>query len=315
MSSHRKRCHLIRKDVISFLYFCTVINLVRMWVLFAVLNPIAESFKNLFSKKAIRKDIDPLLVSWGNNFLPIVFSFPLLFLIDLKFSWDYFFALFMTGSINIFAIVLYMKALSEGDISEVIPMLSFTPLFLLITSPILVGEFPHFWGVIGIILIVIGSYLLNPKVAGGRYLDPFKNLVRRKGMRYMLIVAVIWSVSSNYDKVAIIHSSVWQHIFFVNLFVFTGTTTIVALTGKLKAEVIRCHKKDLLIVSLCTVGTFAFHMTALSMTLVAYVVTLKRASGMISVFMGHFFLDEPNVKERLLGSAIMFAGIALILLT
>lgn len=286
-----------------------------MWVIFALLNPFAESFKNLFSKKAIRKGVDPLLVSWGNNILPIVFSFPLLFFIDLKFSGEYFFALFMTGSINVLAVFLYMKALSEGDVSEVIPMLSFTPLFLLITSPILVGEFPHFWGIIGIILIVTGSYLLNPKIAGGHYLDPFKNLFRRKGMRYMLIVAVIWSVSSNFDKIAIMNSSVWQHIFFVNLYVFTGTTIVVSMKGRLRKEVIMCHKKDILTVSLFTVGTFAFHMTALSMTLVAYVVTLKRASGMISVFLGHFFLNEPNIRERMTGTVIMFIGIVLILLT
>jgi len=286
-----------------------------MWILFAVLNPVSESFKNLFSKKAIGAGVDPLLVSWGNNILPIVFSFPVLFFIDLKFSWEYFFALSVTGFINIFAVVLYMQALSEGDVSEVIPMLSFTPLFLLITSPILVGEFPHFWGVVGIILIVTGSYLLNPRVAEGGYLDPLKALFKRKGTRYMLIVAVIWSVSSNYDKIAVMHSSVWQHIFFVNVFVFTGTTVIVSLKGRLKKEAIMCHRKKILLVSLFTVGTFVFHMTALIMTLVAYVVTLKRASGMISVFLGHYFLNEPNIRERLLGTVIMFAGIALILLT
>lgn len=289
--------------------------MVNMWVIFALLNPLSESFKNLFSKKAILKGVDPLLVSWGNNILPVLFSFPILFFIELKFNQQYLFALFMTGSINVIAVVLYMKALSEGDVSEVIPMLSFTPLFLLVTSPVLVGEFPHFWGVVGIILIVCGSYLLNLNSRKGGYLAPIKGLIRNKGTRYMLIVAIIWSVSSNYDKIAIVNSSVWQHIFFANLFIFSCVTLITMFKKKLCYEAVKCHWKKLFFVSLFTTTTFVFHMTALSMTLVAYVVTLKRASGMISVLFGHLFLNEPHIRERMLGTIIMFIGIALILLT
>lgn len=56
------------------------------------------------------------------------------------------------------------------------------------------------------------------------------------------------------------------------------------------------------------------HMTAISMTLVAYVIALKRTAGMISVVFGFFFLNEQNIRERLLGSTIMFIGVLFIVL-
>ncbi len=68
-------------------------------------------------------------------------------------------------------------------------MLSFTPLFLVFISPLIVGEFPTAKGLIGIILIVVGSYLLNVNLKEKGILFPIKSLMKNKATRYMLIVA------------------------------------------------------------------------------------------------------------------------------
>ncbi|MCX6149020.1 MAG: EamA family transporter [Ignavibacteriales bacterium] len=286
-----------------------------MWLIFAGLNPFSEAFRNLFSKKASLNGVNPYMISWCNNILPILIFLPAFFFIELKLNSKFFFALTMTGTINVFASLLYMRAISEGDISEVVPMLSFTPLFLLLTSPILVGEFPKFWGVVGMVLIVIGSYLLNVNLKSRNILAPLKSLIVNKGTRYMLIVAVIWAVSANFDKISINNSSVIQHILFVNIFVFIGITIVVYFRGKLDFSQINHDRKNLVIMSLFTTTTYIFQMTALSLTLVAYVISLKRVSGMISVFLGHYILDEPHLQERLLGAFLMFCGVIFIVLS
>ena len=58
-----------------------------------------------------------------------------------------------------------------------------TPLFLLITSPIILGEFPGFLGVVGIVFIVAGSYVLHLKSHRNNFWDPFRCLIREKGLR------------------------------------------------------------------------------------------------------------------------------------
>lgn len=285
-----------------------------MWLLFAGLNPFSESFRNLYSKKASLKNVDPLMISWFNNLIPVIVFISTLFFIHLKFNFWFFFAMSISGIINIIATILYMKAISEGDISTVIPMLSFTPLFLLLTSPILVGEYPAFWGIVGIIFIVLGSYFLNVDLKSRNILAPLKSLIVNKGTRYMLIVAILWSISANYDKVSIMNSSVFQHITFVNIFIFSGITIVILISKKFKIDEIKKDPKDLILMSTFTATTYILHMTALSLAFVAYVVSIKRSSGVISVLFGHFILDEPHLRQRLLGSSLMLTGVFLIVL-
>ena len=280
-----------------------------MWLLFAGLNPFSESFRNLYSKKASLKNVDPLMISWFNNLIPVIVFISTLFFIHLKFNFWFFFAMSISGIINIIATILYMKAISEGDISTVIPMLSFTPLFLLLTSPILVGEYPAFWGIVGIIFIVLGSYFLNVDLKSRNILAPLKSLIVNKGTRYMLIVAILWSISANYDKVSIMNSSVFQHITFVNIFIFSGITIVILISKKFKIDEIKKDPKDLILMSTFTATTYILHMT-----FVAYVVSIKRSSGVISVLFGHFILDEPHLRQRLLGSSLMLTGVFLIVL-
>lgn len=285
-----------------------------MWVIFAILNPISEAFRSLFIKKASR-GVDPLIISWANNLIPLIIFLPFLFFIELKFSIEFWSAFAGTVIINIVALVLYMRALAEGEISKVMPMLSFTPLFLLATGPLMTGEFPNKWGLVGVILVVFGSYLLNINLKKRDILYPFKELLKNKGTRYMLAVSFIWSFSANFDKISIQNSSIFQHIALMNIFIFSALSIILKFSNKFNFKNIKSERKNLIFVSLFTTGAYVFHMTALSLTLVAYVVALKRMSGMLSVFLGYFFLKEENIKERLLGSSVMFAGVLLILLS
>ncbi len=285
-----------------------------MWILFATLNPLAEGFRSVFIKKS-SQSVDPLILAWGNYIIPILIFVPLIFFIDLKFNFQFFYAVAGSGIINLTAVILYMKAISEADISQVMPIMSFTPLFLLITSPIMVGEFPNELGLVGVLLVVAGSYLLNLSKKSAGLFAPFKALLKNKGTRYMLIVSFIWSLSANFDKLSIQASSIYQHIIFMNLFIFSGMTIILMTKRKFGKNEIGKNKWHILRISFFTAGAFFFHMNALALTLVAYVVALKRLSGVFSVFLGYFILNEPDLRERLLGAIVMFSGVILIVLS
>jgi uncharacterized membrane protein len=284
-----------------------------MWVIFAILNPFADAARSLFSKKA-SLNVDSLLVSWFNNLIPLLLFSPLLIFIDLKFSFNFFLALCISGTINIAAAILYHRAISKGDISAVIPMLSFTPLYLLLMSPVIVGEFPDSKGLAGVILIVSGSYLLNINLKEKNFFAPLKSLFINKGTRYMMIVAFIFSISANYDKMGIQASSIIQYIVFINLFVSIGTTVFLFSKNKFSIDSVKIEWKNLFLVGFITALSFIFHMVALSLTLVVYVIALKRTSGMISVGLGSLFLNEKHTKERIFGSFIMFCGVLLIII-
>jgi uncharacterized membrane protein len=285
-----------------------------MWLLFAGMVPIVDSLRNVTSKRASKR-VDSLLVSWFNNLVPLVVFTPVWFLVDLNLNQEFFVFATLSGIINAAAAILYHRAIMKGDVSEVVPMTAFTPMFLLFTSPIFVGEFPDWSGVTGVVLITLGSYLLNVHAReGGDVFAPIKALLKKKSTRYMLVVAFIWAFSANFDKRAIQAASVWQYIAYVNVVIVAIVTVFILTRKKINLTEIRAERGNLLLVGGFTVLAFVFQMTALSMTLVAYVIALKRTSGMISAILGHFIFKEERLRERLLGAAIMFAGVLFIVL-
>jgi len=61
------------------------------------------------------------------------------------------------------------------------------------------------------------------------------------------------------------------------------------------------------------VATIA-HFYAISMTNVAYMIALKRTSLLIGAVYGFFLFGERNVRERMTGAVLMFAGFVVIVL-
>jgi len=58
--------------------------------------------------------------------------------------------------------------------------------------------------------------------------------------------------------------------------------------------------------------TVIFQMLAVSLTLVAHVIAIKRASTILSVLWGFLIFKKTGFKERLLGAGIMVARVLLI---
>ena len=232
---------------------------------------------------------------------------------------SYLIALLISGSINAVTTVLVIKALKYSDLSVVAPIATFTPLFLLITSPLITGEVPTTFGLFGVLLIVFGSYMLNIKKRKNGYLAPFKVLLKEKGALLMLIVAFLWSITSNFDKIGVQNSSPIFWAISVNVFVTLILFPVVLLRSHKLKLLFSGRKffqklKILISMGIVTALMLACQMTAINMTLVIYVISIKRISAVISVLFGHFIFKEKNVKERLAGSVIMVIGVLLITL-
>lgn len=56
-------------------------------------------------------------------------------------------------------------------------------------------------------------------------------------------------------------------------------------------------------------------MTAITLALVAYVISLKRLSTVFGVLWGKLLFKEKDFKDRLIGAVIMAAGVILIALS
>ena len=292
------------------------------WFILAFLAAFFDSVKGVFSKKSV-KTIDEYIVSWALRFFTLLFLLSAFLFIKIPQIGDQFLiALLIGGSINAITTVLVIKALKYSDLSIIAPIITFTPLFLLVTSPIITGEFPTVLGLIGVFLIVFGSYMLNIKKKSIGYLAPFKALLNERGARLMLLAAFLWSITANIDKIGVQNSSpiFWAISVnaYITLIMFPIMLHRVRLYKTNKALILSKNflsgLRNLVMIGLCSSIVLACQMTAINMVLVIYVISIKRMSAVISVLFGHFIFKEKNIGERLVGSVIMVVGVLLIAL-
>lgn len=286
------------------------------WFTFSLFTVFFESTKDVFSKRSLREDADEDVVSWSMRFFALPFLIPLLFFVGFpSLGKQFLIALFIGGSLDVITTILYMKAIKNSDLSVAVPMVTFTPLFLLITSPLILGEFPKFFGLIGIILIVTGSYLSNIKEKRKGYLAPFRAILMGIGPRLMLAVAFIWSISSNIDKIGVRNSSPIFWVVAMSTFTALVMFPIMLIKSGRNRNQIQKSLRSLIPIGLCSAMTSIFQMTAINLTLVSYVISIKRTSVIMSVLFGYFIFKEKGVKERLTGASIMVIGVLFIALS
>ena len=293
-----------------------------LWFLFALTTATCESFRDVFNKKSLETN-DIYIVAWSLNFFTVVFLLPLVWITGVPEIGDRFFlSLAINSTLNGLSFLTLMKAIQASDLSKVAPMTTFTPLFLLLTSPLIVGEFPNPSGFVGIALIVVGAYLLNLNARKAGYLAPFKMLWKERGTKLGLLVAFLWSITANFDKIGVQNSA---PIFWV-FSMFAGITLLlsplVMFQSKLgfkgsKGNQISSFsfRKSLVSIGLFNAIAVAFQMFALNLTLVPYVISVKRTSAIFSVIWSKVIFKESGFQERVTGAVVMVLGVICIALS
>jgi len=282
------------------------------WLILGIFTAFFEALKDVFGKQNLKKS-DEYVVAWSLAFFSVIFLIPWVIYTGIPaLNTQFAIALLIGGSINAVTAILYIKAIKVSDLSLTVPLVALTPLFMLLTSPLIVGEYPNFFDYIGILLIVTGSYLLNIKEKSQGYLAPFKALLKEPGPKMMLIVAFLWSITSNFDKIGVKNSS---PIFW--LFSLFGTMSILLLPILLHKTPNPSRKILKQLPMLAAMGFFnaiglLCQMQALTLTLVVQVIAIKRTSVLMGVLFGHFIFKEKDIQQRLLGAGIMIFGVFVI---
>lgn len=279
---------------------------------FAFLTALFESLKDLAGKFGL-KQLDEFFISWSMMAFALPILLPFLFFIDIpELNGTFYQALLYGGILNGISLILYMRAIKLSALSITIPMITFTPLFLLVTSPIMLGEYPSAVGIFGVLLIVFGSYMLNIKKSGEGLLKPFRALVEEPGPRLMLLVAFIWSITSNIDKIGVQNSSPVFWSIAMTCFLAIALFPLMLIYSKPTSKTVARQLRYLIPLGLFNALTFVTQMIAINFILVAYVISIKRGSAILSVVWGHLFFEEKGIRERLTGVIIMVAGVMLI---
>lgn len=214
------------------------------------------------------------------------------------------------------AMLIYMRAIRDHPLSLTLPYLAFTPVFVILTGFVLLGERVSLAGAGGILLVVAGAWLLNVRHASpGAWRSwslPLRAILREPGSRMMLAVAFLYSLTSAMGKGAMQYMAP-EH-FGAFYFVLLGTAAVALLAGprpRLLRTIWRRPWAVLAVAGLSALMVFT-HFLALQQVEVAYMIAVKRTSLLFGILYGALLFKEAGLGAHALAGALMLAGVFLI---
>ncbi|MBM9537904.1 EamA family transporter [Desulfobulbus alkaliphilus] len=220
--------------------------------------------------------------------------------------------------LEILAMILYMTAIRDSPLSLTLPYLAFTPVFVVLTALLLLGEQVSLQGFFGILLVVAGAYGLNVEHARIReprsWLAPILAIGREKGSRLMLGVAFIYSMTSVLGKGALQYmpATTFGPLYFVVLGLFT--LLVFSWHQQDALRVLWRPSWGHLVIGLLMAMMVVTHFLAIELVQVAYMISVKRTSILFGIVLGALLFAETRLLQHLLAAALMVAGVALIVL-
>lgn len=218
--------------------------------------------------------------------------------------------------LEVIAMLLYMRAIRDHALSLTLPYMAFTPVFIVATGYLILGETVSLQGLAGIGLVLAGSWLLNfeqvERLSLRTLIAPFRAIVSNPGSRMMLLAAFIYSLTAAGSKAAMIEAG--SEGFGALYFGITGAFCLL-LVLLVRPRAFRILQ-DKPLPSLLVAGLMALmvvtHFMALEQVEAAYMITVKRTSLLFGILYGALLFGEQHLGRHLLAGCLMVSGVAMI---
>jgi drug/metabolite transporter (DMT)-like permease len=285
------------------------------WVLLSLLAGLADAVRDSISKKA-STTTPRALVTWSYSLCALPFFLPgMVRNIPADLPLEFWALLVFVSSCHVGGGLALVKALQISDLSLCIPMMAFTPVFLLVVGPALTGDAPTFSAIVGAVLVTCGSYVLNLGKARDGIIAPIRALLSERGARIMLGLALLWSITGSIDRIAMRHYdlSFWASAQLSMIAILL--LPFVLRAGVLKVKSLKEAATHMLSLGTANALSLGAYLIALQTAPVHYVVCLKRSNILFAVVLGRLFFAEKAVAARLPGALLMLLGVILISLS
>ena len=194
-----------------------------------------------------------------------------------------------------------IKALSIGELSSLAPINSYKPLAAMIAAYLYLKEIPALTAILGIFLIITGTYLLYDRGIGNK-----------KAIAYRVLALIFSGTEAVFIKKIILLTNIPTSFI---LWAISGLlfSSLFLIKSKLKFKL---HNFKELIFLILFVATMQYSTNfVFSKINVAYALALFQLSTVLSVFLGANIFKENELKQKITASFIMTAGAITIILS
>jgi uncharacterized membrane protein len=201
---------------------------------------------------------------------------------------------------------LYLQAIKHSELSKVLPLQSLWPVFSLLPAWLMLGEVPTFVAIAGMVLTVLGVYVLGMKSAALHHpLRPFRE---EKSSRYMIGTVMLVTLAGILDKIAINTSNALFYSFMSTL----GAVIVLYLTLRIyrvnELAKLKASFKNLGAIGTLQGSSYTTYLLALSAGPVAYVSAIRSTNVLIGAVLGIVVLKEALTRFKVTSFVLILIG-------
>ena len=203
------------------------------------------------------------------------------------------------------------RAYRSGDLSLIYPLSQTSMVYVPLWGIYVLGEQLSFMGVVGIVLIICGDFMVQMRTFHlAELLRPFKNLGNRS-VQAALAAGLIYSFGAVIDKQGVDRYSATEFTYLLVMFMLLFMSLNLMrpkYRGRILAE---WHQNKVLILISGPVmlGSFLCFRYGLQLSPMSYAVPVRQVSILISVLMGILFLGEPSGRVRISAAMLILIGV------
>lgn len=279
-----------------------------------ILRILSNSFSNVFQKKLTAENESPYCVNFVTYIILTVFCLPFLgSLSGAIFTADFWIYSILGGIFGAAGNAFLIKALEKGELSVLGPINAYKSVIGLLGGMIFLKEMPSLIGLLGVGLIIAGSYLVFDTVDEKFSLALFK----RKDIRYRFYALFLTAIEAVFIKKVILVSSVAASCISTCIFGAVFSFMILKFKGVKLGKISKItteHRLWYLSTAIC----FALVMVTTAYTFskinVGYALSLFQLAILLNVILGYKIFKEKHLLKKLTGAFVVILGsIAVIL--
>jgi drug/metabolite transporter (DMT)-like permease len=253
-----------------------------------------------------------LLFSWLFRWVGVVVYLPLILwqhaLLNLPQGvWPFIVA---TGLLHALYFWALTAAYDSSDLSQAYPLSrGLGSLLILVFATLLLGERPSWLGLLGVLFIVVGVYLLHLRSFHiSDALIPLRSL-GTPGGGYAALTGVCVAGYSLVDKLAVQRVSPLAYIYLMFVAAALFSTPLVGRGGwGLVREEWRENWRAIIAVGVLCLFAYLLILWAMTLAPVSYVVAVRNLSVVFGALLGTWLLSEAYGQQRIAGSALVCLG-------
>lgn len=287
-----------------------------MWFWLALASAVLGAVDVILSKRILHK-VSSSVLAWATFTL----SIPPLFIISLKdgipsLNLIFYFGVFGSSLAFVFAKTIGNRSLKQNLISKIMPLAAFSGVFTYVFGLILLSESIRFIPLLGIISVVLGSYILNVDQAREDFLKPFKIVFATRTSVFFLIAVMLGSLTAVLDKLGLNNTTPKSPVFIllVEQIIMSVMLMPYLLRNKSKTWIkeLRNNFGGLFLISVIFLITGLLVFYAYIDGPVALIIGVKRLQIFFILLMGYIFFKDKPTKHVWVATIVMILGVLMI---